>query len=156
MSDFPPLQELIAKLSDPEISGRVAAVAGLAGHGVSALAALASVLRDDDACDIAKVWAITAIGQIGDDRQRTAFRELLIAADSESAIVRWAALHGLGGLRAADAVPVIAKHLADHAEIPNAWFEDDCRVSHAAAEALRRIGTEDALRALAEGTPGAA
>lgn len=79
--------------------------------------------------------------------------ELLRVTDDASPAVRWAALHGLGALGADAAVPTIRRHLCDEGEVPGAWFEDDCRVSHAAAAALRRIGTEEAMRALAVHSP---
>lgn len=38
----------------------------------------------------------------------------------------------------------IPAHLHDHQEVPDAWFDDDCRPSQAAESALRQIGTPEA------------
>lgn len=146
------LLEIAAKLSHPDIGVRISALREVAGCGAGALGVLAGILRDPETSPIAKAWAIMGLGYVGETGRSEAISELLAAADNESAAVRWAALHQLGHLRAAEAVPIIVKYLADHAEVPGAWFEDDCRVSHAAAEALQRIEAVDAAVAPDDGS----
>lgn len=142
------IEDLIADLAVTEIEARVRALVELEGHGAAALEPLARAVCNASASEISRVWAISAICRIGDDRDSTCSRALRRALEDRAAVVRWAALHGLGALRVESAVAEIARHLDDHAESETAWFEDDCLVSHAAAAALRKIGPAEALQAL--------
>lgn len=153
MPQPPSIQALVAKLASSELADRVAALGALAAHGSDAFDDVVTLLRDEAADPFGRVWAIHALGPMATERWSDIVAVLLPLTDDPSPAVRWAALHKLGVLEADAAVPTIRRHLSDEGEVPGAWFEDDCRVSHAAAAALRRIGTEEAMRALAEHSP---
>jgi len=142
------IAELLEELGHPSTEKRVAALAHLSERPTEARSGLVALISNVQATDIARVWAAIGIGQLGDDESKSASVALVAVLHSGPPVVRWSAIHALGGLRAEHAVTAIANHLLDHDEIKGAWFEDDCKVSHAAEAALRQIGTVAALLAL--------
>ncbi len=140
--------EVLADLGASEIEKRVRAVARLAQDPEAARPALAALIADSLSKPMARVWAAIATSQILDDSNGSVAKALTIALDAHEAVVRWSALVALGSIKAESAVEKIANHLGDHEEIPEAWFEDDCKPSQAATKALEAIGTPLALSLL--------
>lgn len=166
------VQDIIALLEDPYWMVRVAAIRGLVEiHDPSAADAIQA--RLDDTNSVVREAALEALGYLGteqviprvaavlddpDEMLRLAavqslallgkpgitgpLRKALHDADKH---VRWAAAHALRDIADADAVADMIQRLGDE-EKPH-WEEE--RICDIAAQILARIGTDQALNALA-------
>ena len=95
-------------------------------------------------------WAMYLVRQNGGMAMERTHEVLLAAIADPSPVVRRSALDALGSIGDSSFIPVIASCLADQEKDDGSWDEADCTVAHAAAEALRKIGTPEALEALGE------
>ena len=122
--------------------------------GPTAVPPLLDAVADQSESPFTRTWALYLVEENGGLGLKGT-REVLLAnlADPNPA-VRRASLRGLGHLGDASLVPLIAPYLDDHGVDVDSWWEDDCTVAHAAAAALRSIGTTEALQSL-EGHGGA-
>ncbi len=143
-------QDLIASLAAPDVSVRVSAIASLAKDPDAARPRLVTLIQDDQAPAVARVWGMIALCQLPSDGAAAATDALLACLDAPEPIVRRSAIETLGRLGACAAVWRIADHLNDDAEVAEAWFDDDSTPAHAARRALESIGTPDALALLAD------
>lgn len=112
----------------------------LARCGIAAVSPVAALLETADRD--ARRSAVWALARIDGDESRAAVRRALADRDAE---VRHAAAHVAALRRDSDAVPVLARHVVG----------DDAGVARVAAEALGRIGGEQAVAALITACPRA-
>ena len=127
---------LSAALDHPQARVRAVCLDALGLLGATgSVARVARVLRDDDTLDV-RVAAAANLGRLG---ARSALDPLVTAvAPNRPTPLRAAAAKALGELGAPAAVPALTELLAD----------DEFRVAHEAAHALRRLGPRglEALR----------
>jgi HEAT repeat protein len=119
--------ETLGKVGDPELNP----------HLTSRLAAV--MLGDQDS--FVRRAAVVALGQLGDP---SVIPDVISALQSDDSVVRWAALETLGKFDDPGTVSTLAEYLSDTSR-PD-W--EDRRLCDVAAEALERIGTDEALDAL--------
>lgn len=129
----PELATLIADLSDPAASRRVAAARSLAGLGPDGAAAASALARTaGDADEQVREWAVAALEELGAPPREELEALCGLLRDSQADIGYWSAtLLGRLGAAASPAVPALADALAN---APAA------SVRQRAAWALGRIG----------------
>ena len=116
--------------------------------GPAAVPELLKAFADPSEAPYTRHWAMYLVERNG-GLELGGTREVLITAMADpSPDVRRTALASLGALGDPSLVPFISSFLGDQGTDNAAWFEDDRTVSHAAAAALRKIGTSEALEAL--------
>jgi putative heme-binding domain-containing protein len=128
--------ELVAMLADPRPEVAQRAVERLADLG--ATEPVGQVLRSSDAVDVARLRAVWCLARIESEKAKAAVRTAL---GDPAAEVRQAAAHVAGLCRDALATGTLVAMLQ----------EDEVAVARAAAEALGRIGGEDAVSGLLRG-----
>ncbi|MBM3500647.1 MAG: hypothetical protein FJX74_18475, partial [Armatimonadetes bacterium] len=108
---------------------------------------------------IASHLAIETLGHIGGEAAKTALREHVAGSTEGSLVARLAAVRALGHLQDESAVPMLADILElNIGDVPGVpfkshelgWHAAPDHLSGAAAEALGRIGTEEAAASLVE------
>ena len=139
---------LAAALSSPDIFARIETIAALVQDPNGSRPALVAVTNDPTIDVVARLWAMIAICQIGDDEHGLAARALIQNLSAPEAIIRRCAIETLGSLKVTSAIDLIAGHLTDHVAIPEAWFDDTSTPAEAAKRALEAIGTQGAIEAL--------
>jgi hypothetical protein len=139
------VKQLIRKLSDPDHAVRLDTIKALGATGDrEAVQPILEALNDPS--KRIRGAAAQALGQLQD----TAAVPALISALSDVASeVRGAAAEALGQLQAEEAVPALIDLLADTKRSTQKYRVGARRVYDVAAEALERIGTPEALTALA-------
>lgn len=130
------VNDLVRLLLDPDGRVRKAATSALVQVGVAALPALRRMLQSERAGD--KRVAIGVLGHIGD---RSVVEDLLPYLEDETDSLRAMAVIALGQIRAAEAVPALAKRLEDEAK--PSWSK--LSIAELAQQALENIGTEEAM-----------
>jgi HEAT repeat protein len=140
--------DLATALASPDILARIDTVAEIVQAPDTFRSALVSITADPRSQLVARLWAMIAISQIGDDEHGLAARALIRNLSAPEPILRRSAIETLGLLRITSAVQQIAPHLCDDAAIPEAWFNDNSTPAQAAHRALESIGTPAALEAL--------
>jgi HEAT repeat protein len=131
-----------ATLSDPDFTVRSTAIQALdwSRFPGDALTTLAGLLHDADL--VVRMHAAEALGNLADVR---AVPLLVDALDDDPNVVR-AVANALGALKDEAAVPALTRQLGHERE----WVRDSV------TQALLKIGSEDAIRAVQEQRPGPA
>lgn len=129
------VQDLISAIEDSVPEVRQVVIAALANLGPDAVDALIAVLESDS--DKRRTAAVWALADIGDPKAGPPLVRAL-SERSNSSQFRQAAVWALGELDAIYAVPQIIRVLNN---------DRDKEVQRAAAEALRKIGTDEARSA---------
>lgn len=124
---------LAGQLTDKDRDVRESCAEALVEIGRVAVPELVNKLQTGDS--IVRRLAATSLGKIADSR---AMQPLVGLLNDKAPDMRLVALEGLANMRAAGAVPAIAKHLQD----PND------AVARLALTALERIGSPEAIRAV--------
>jgi HEAT repeat protein len=146
---LPDPRELVAALSSADIMVRVEAIADFVRRPDGLRPALAAILVDAALPLRPRVWAMIALCQMGEREDVLVSQALVDCLTDPAPIIRRSALETLGVLRVHSAVRQIAGCLADHAPIPEAWFDDDATPSQAAKRALESIASPEAKAILA-------
>jgi HEAT repeat protein len=140
--------DLATALASPDILARIDTVATIVQDPSGSRPALASITIDPKTQLVARLWAMIAISQIGDDEHGLAATALIQNLSAPEPIIRRCAIETLGLLKVTSAAAQIAHHLGDGAAIPEAWFNDTSTPAQAAHRALESIGTPEAWEAL--------
>ncbi len=133
----------IAKmLADPKDLVREAAAEALGELGdPAAAAALVNAVSDPE--EFVRLAALRAIGKLG---YENAVPTLINALDDSSSHIRWMAATALENIASEAAVPALIASLEDY----DGPYWEDSKVCDVAARALERIGTPQALDAVAQ------
>jgi len=132
--------------------------AWVAAHDWDAIEAdLVARVKSDD--PVEAHLAIEALGHIGGEAAKAALRDYVASGPDDSTVARLAAIRALGFLRDDTAVPllkdILEQNIGDVPGVPFkshelGWQAVPDHLSGAAAEALGRIGTEEAAACLVE------
>ena len=125
---------LAASLAAPEI-------------GLPALSVAEHLLAQPGSVELTRMWALLTAQRFDTTAPERVCGMALSALHDRSPSVRCAALSTLGIVKAPRSVMAIVPLLADTSEDPHAWWEP-ASVAETAKEALRAIGTPEALAAL--------
>lgn len=135
--------DLFTALGSDSIEKRVRALYEVQSRGTACLPELLEILDRPDVTMPARVWSLTAIGQLGPgvaERARDGVMRCLLA---DSPTVRRAALRTLGALRDVTAITAIARLTSDTTQDPSAWFDGDCTVGQTATLVLGELQALD-------------
>jgi HEAT repeat protein len=139
--------EFVAGLRSSDLNTRLLASLHAEELGVAALHAARDLVSDPNEADLTRVWAVHAALRLIPEASEQV-RDICVGALADRySSVRIAALIGLTHLKDPSTIAAIEPFLNDLTEDPHAWDEPST-VSGAARQALRAIGTPEALAAL--------
>jgi hypothetical protein len=146
------LAEFESHLRSGETQQVVLATMQAPGLGPQSLALASQVATDPLVPPHGRVWALNSVYLFAGSHRQVVC-ETVIAALADSAVgVRSLAVHIVGELGCEDAVPHLVNLLGDSAPDPGDW-SGEATVHDAVLAALRRLGTPQALAALAKAGP---